>query len=168
MGIHRAAGILIVSLATLLTACEDGGGTRFGFAAPTAPFSGLPFVNASLFPPTIGFTSVAGFRCPTTAPFFSSFSLFIDQSDGVDIFLDQVRFQFADDGGRRSSLLLARADLAAMFGSTLVAGGASRTFDFRSQFGCGLLSLPSSLFVDFVTLNRLGVSHQSTLNAVLR
>ena len=166
MRIHRALGMLIVSLATMLTACDDGGR---GFGARTAPFAGpSPFAGASLFPQTIGFSSVSEFRCPSIAPFFTSFSLFIDQRGGSDVFLDQVHFQFGDHGGNRSPLLLSRSDLTAMFGSTLVPGGGTRTFAFKPQFGCGLATVPSNLFVDFITLNRSGVAHPSTLTAVLR
>ena len=165
MNVHRPAGILLVSLATLLTACENEKGTRirFGLAEPSPPF-----VGASLFPSTIGFTSIAGSRCPSIAPFLASFSLFIDQRSGSDIFLDEINFHFGDRSGRRSPLQLTRSDLTQMFGTTFVSAGATRTFDFSSQFGCGLVSVPSLLFIDLTTLNRGGVRHQSTLTATLR
>jgi hypothetical protein len=170
MSIGRPAGILLVSLATALSGCDDNG-TRIGFgsAGPAAPFVGAsPFVGATLLPSTIGFTSVAGSRCPSIAPFLASFSLFIDQRSGSDIFLDEINFHFGDRSGRRSPLQLTRSDLARMFGTTFVSAGATRTFDFSPQFGCGLVSVPSLLFIDLTTLNRGGVRHQSTLTATLR
>jgi len=170
MSICRPAGILLVSLATVLTGCEDNG-TRIGFglAGPAAPFVGAsPLVGATLVPSTIGFTSVTGSRCPSIAPFLASFSLFIDQRSGTDLFLDHVTFHFGDHSGRRSPSQLTRTDLMGMFGTTFVPAGATRTFDFNAPFGCGLLSVPSLLFVDLITLNRSGVRHQSTLTATLR
>jgi hypothetical protein len=107
-------------------------------------------------------------RCPSIAPFLASFSLFIDQRSGSDIFLDEINFHFGDGSGRRSPLQLTRSDLTRMFGTTFVAAGATRTFDFSPQFGCGLVSVPSLLFIDLTTLNRGGVRHQSTLTATLR
>jgi hypothetical protein len=164
MSIRRPAGILLVSLATMLTACDDfnATGTGIGMAAPS------PFVSAGLFPPTLGFTSVPGFRCPAIAPFLSTFSLFIDQRSGTDIFLDQINFQFGDRSGRQSPLQLSRSDLTLMFGTTFVPAGATRTFDFRPQFGCEFLSVPQLLFIDLTTLNRAGIRHQTTLTATLQ
>jgi hypothetical protein len=42
------------------------------------------------------------------------------------------------------------------------------TIDFRPQFGCEFLTVPSMLFIDLTTLNRSGVRQQSTLSATLR
>lgn len=168
MRVHRTVGVLVASLAAVLAGCENGHGVRIGFNT-TAPFVGAsPVVGASLFPQTIGFMSVPGSRCPTIAPFLSSFSLFIDQRGGSDIFLDQVVFQFADRSGHRSPTQFRRDDLTRMFGTTFVGAGATRSFDFTSQFGCGFLSVPSLLYIDLITLNRSGVTHQSTLTATLR
>lgn len=165
MSIRRAAGILLVSLATAVAGCEDDKGTGIGvgLGGPSAPF-----VGASVSPSTISFTSVAGSRCPSIAPFLSSFSLFIDQRSGTDIFLDHLSFEFGDGSGRRSPFQLSRSDLTRTFGSTLVPRGATRAFDFRPQFGCGFLTAPSLLLIDLTTLNRSGVRHQSTLTATLR
>jgi hypothetical protein len=164
MGIRRPVGILLVSLATVLTACDDftAIGTGVGSLEPS------PFVRASLLPPTLGFTSIAGFRCPTIAPFLSQFSLLIDQRGGTDLFLDQVNFRFGDRSGRLSPRQLTRSDLTRMFGTTLVPGGATRTFDFEPRFGCEFLSVPNLLFIDLSTLHRDGVRHQSTLTATLK
>jgi len=170
MSIRRPAGILLVALATVLTACDDFKATGVGIGLPVpAPLVGAsPIVGASLLPTIIDFTSVVGSRCPSVAPFLSSFSLFIDQRSGTDIFLDQINFQFGDRSGRRSPLQLTRSDLTLMFGTTFVPGGATRTFDFRPQFGCEFVSMPSVLFIDLTTLNRSGVRHQSTLSATLK
>ena len=120
MSLRRFAGLLIVSLAPILAACDDfkATGIGVGLLAPS------PSVRASLLPPTLGFTSVPGFRCPGIAPFLSPLSLFIDQRGGTDIFLDQITFQFGDRSGRRSALQLTGHDLTGMFGTTLVPAGA--------------------------------------------
>src|SRR5262245_42671298 len=156
MRIHRAAGILVVSLATIAAGCEGDHGTGIGFSTGSAPFvAASPIVGATLVPRTIGFTPVAS-RCPSIGPFLSSFSLFVDQRTSSDIFLDHIDLQFADHSGRRSALQFTHSDLTQMFGTTLVSAGAARTFDFSARFGCDFVSVPAVLIIDLVTLTRSG------------
>ena len=168
MRIHRPAGVLIVSLGLLFAACDELklGGTATLAPSPFGPPA--PFAGASLHPATIGFTSVPAFRCPSIEPFFSTFSLFVDRRSSSDIFMDHVVFEFVDGAGRRSPLQLTRGELTSMFGTTLVAGGATRTFHFSPRFGCGFSSLPTLLVVDLSFLNRSGSRHRSTLTASVR
>ena len=163
-------GVLIVSLALLFVACENGKRVRVSasLTAPSPFGAPAPFAGASLLPATIGFTSVPVFNCPSLAPFFSNFSLFVDQRSGSDIIIDHVVFQFIDRSDRRSSLPLTRSDLSTMFGTTEVPAGATRTFRFNPRFGCGFLSVPSLLVIDLSILNRSGVRHRSTMTAAIR
>ncbi len=172
MSIHRPAGALILSLAIAFAACDDDYYRRVRVRAslnePSAFGPPAPFAGASVFPSTIGFTAVPVFRCPSISPFSSTFSLFIDQRGGSDVFLDDIVFVFVDVSDHRSPLQLTRGDLTTMFGSTLVSAGATRTFRFSPQFGCGFISVPSLLVIDLSVLNRSGVSHRNRLTAFVR
>ena len=167
MKVHRRAGILVGSLAIVFAACDSDIRVRTSLAAPSPFGPSAPFAGASL-PATIDFRAVSAFSCPSIAPFFSTFSLFIDRRGADDIFVDQATFQFVDRAGRRSEHVLTRSDFATRFGTTLVRGGETRTFDFNPTFGCGFISVPSLLVIDLSILNRGGVRRVSTLSAALR
>ena len=167
MNVHRHAGLLVAALAILCAACDSDIRMRASGAAPSPFGPSAAFAGASL-PATIDFRTVSVFNCPTIAPFFSTVSLFIDRRGADDIFVDRLIFQFVDRAGRRSQQQLTRTDLAAMFGTTLVRGGQTRTFDFTPTFGCGFISVPSLLMIDLSILNRGGVRRGSTLSAAFR
>jgi hypothetical protein len=170
MNLHGPAGALIVSLAVLVAACDSKSSTpnRSAFTAPS-PFGGpAPFVGASLASDTIGFTSVTTFGCPWIAPFTTSFSVLVDQRSRSDIFMDRASLRFVDGSGLPSPLELTRADLTGMFGTTLVPGGTTRRFEFEPDFGCGFVSVPTSLFVELLFLDRNGARHNSRLTATVR
>jgi hypothetical protein len=116
-------------------------------------------------PPTIPFHILPVFGCPSASPFETSFSLVIDQRDGIDVSVHEVGFRFIDSSGFDSPLILGQRDLAALFGSTLVAGGTSRTFPFQPRFGCGLSSTPRSMVMRLLLFDRHGRSHERTLTA---
>ena len=105
------------------------------------------------------------FGCPSAAPFVTSFSLLIDQRDGIDVFVHEVGFRFVDAAGFDSPLIFRESDLATRFGSTLLVAGTSRTFAFQPRFGCGLSSTPHLMIVRLVLLDRNRRTHERTLMA---
>ena len=165
------AGLLIGSLAILLAACDDDG-TRLrvqgALTAPTAFGAPAPFVGASLDPAAIRFARVPAFFCPLTPPFTARFSLLIDPRGRADVFVDRIGLRFLDGTGRASPFQLTSGDLFRQFGTTLVPGGAVRTFDFHPQFGCGFASIPALLFIEVELRERDGRTHIKTLSADLR
>jgi hypothetical protein len=168
MNVHRRASLLVGSLAIVFAACDSDFRVRTSLAAPSPFGPPAPFAGGASLPATIDFRAVSAFSCPSIGPFFSTVSLFIDRRGADDIFVDQLTFQFLDRSGRRSQHQLTRTDLATRFGTTLVSGGQTRTFDFNPTFGCGFISVPSLLVIDLSILNRGGVRQGSTLSAALR
>jgi hypothetical protein len=170
MTVHRlVGGLLVGAVAVLAGACEDSDWQKHKsahFFEPSPPFVGTsPFVGTQVLPTTIGFATVPFVNCPFVAPFTSNFSLVVDQRSGSDLFLDHAFFRFVDGLGLPSPLDLTRPDLVGMFGSTLVPSGVVRTFRFQPQFGCGFVSVPTSVFINMTFVDRAGTKRHHKTSA---
>jgi hypothetical protein len=169
MRVHRLVCVLVGSLAVVSGGCEDGDWHRKHHFLEPSPFVGVaPFVGATVLPSTIGFAAVPVFGCPLVAPFTSSFSLVVNHGGGPDLFMDRAAFRFVDGLGLPSPLDLTRPDLVGMFGSTFVASGATRTFHFRPQFGCGFVAAPRSVFLNLTFVDRSGGKHHHATTAFIK
>lgn len=160
--IRSAAVLLCVSLGS--AACDENRPAILlarGVASPST------IVNALVVPSTLPFQILPVAGCPLVSPFASAFSLVIDQRGGVDLLLHEVGFQFLDTAGFVSPLFFTRADLTLLFGSTFIATGTSRTFDFRTEFGCGFASSPRSMAARLVFLDRNGTRLERTMTAFM-
>jgi len=167
----RRIGRVIVLITPLALASCDSSPARIVGRSVTGPSrASVPphptaFITPMLVPLPIPFQTLPVIGCPTASPFGTSFSLIIDQSDGIDVFLHQVGFRFVDGAGFESPLIFSDIDLATRFGSTLVIAGSSRTFPFQPQFGCGLSSAPHLMVAQVLLLDRTGRRHERTLTA---
>jgi hypothetical protein len=136
---HKPSVAFTLLVAALLTACDDNGGPR----SPVEPGFTTQSSNVG-FQPSIGLGStslssqpVDDVRCPDEPPFFAPFNLTVGAAAG-DVFLDAVRFRFADIVGvTMPQVTLAPPSLMNLFGSTNVSAHTSRTFPFLFRFGCG-------------------------------
>jgi hypothetical protein len=149
-------------MAIATAACDEG--TRGaivanGFASPST------VVNAAVVPSTLPFQILPASGCPFASPFASAFSLVVDHRGPVDLLLHEAGFQFIDAGGLVSPLFFTTTDLTLLFGSTFVSAGTSRTFDFRTQFGCQFRSSPHRLAGRLVLVDRHGERHERTISA---
>lgn len=160
--IRTAAVVLSISLGS--AACDENSPATLvarGVASPSA------IVNALVVPSTLPFQILPVAGCPFVSPFASTFSLVIDQRGGVDLFLHEVGFQFFDTAGFVSPLFFTRTDLTLLFGPTFIATGTSRTFDFRTEFGCGFASLPRSMAAQLILVDQNGRRLERTMTALM-
>jgi hypothetical protein len=161
--------IAALLLPFLLVACDDDGGLRGTISVSSLTTAPSTVISATIVPTTLSFHILPIFGgCPSASPFSSNFGLFIDQRGGADLSLHQVGFQFVDFSGFGSPVTFLRHDLVTLFGSTLVAGGTSRTFGFQPHFGCGFVSAPHSMAAHLVLLDRIGTRHERRLTVPLR
>ena len=163
------AGILLVPIA--LASCDGqpsmltGGAITKPSNVPAQPATNVFNVFPAVMPPTIPFQILPVFGCPLVSPFATSFSLVIDQRDGLDIIVSEVGLRFIDQSGFESPLIFSESDLATLFGTTIVLGGTRRMFPFHPRFGCGLRSTPHVMVVRLLLRDRSGRSHERTLTA---
>jgi hypothetical protein len=169
----RRIGNVIVLIAPLaLASCDSQPAMLFGSAITRPSNASVPppsngfNISPMLVPSTIPFHILPVFGCPSASPFMTSFSLVIDQRDGIDVFVHEVGFRFVDGAGFDSPLTLGHGDLATLFGSTLVVAGTSRTFAFQPRFGCGLSSTPHVMVLRLLLHDRNGRPHERTLTAL--
>jgi hypothetical protein len=169
--LRRVRNVIVLIVPVALASC-DSQPTMLSNSAITRPsnVSSPPPPNGfnispALMPPTIPFHILPVFGCPSASPFETRFSLVIDQRDGIDVSMHEVDFRFIDGSGFESPLILGERDLAALFGSTLVVGGTSRTFPFQPRFGCGLSSTPRLMVMRLLLFDRHGRSHERMLTA---
>lgn len=169
--LRRIGNVIVLIVPVALASCDSqptmlsgSAITRPSNATSPQPPNGFN-ISPALVPPTIPFHILPVFGCPSSSPFETSFSLVIDQRDGIDVFVHEVGFRFIDGAGFDSPLMLGQRDLAALFGSTLVVGGTSRTFPFQPRFGCGLSSTPRLMVMRLLLFDRHGRSHERTLTA---
>jgi hypothetical protein len=160
----RTASIVgVLALAMSAGACEQSHGPQVGIVfGPSASSTAL--AGAFSFPSAFPFGSA--FAC--VSPFAAApFDVVLTASSAVD--LQQVTLRLGDGshvGG--PSVTIARADLAARFGSTVILRGARRTLTLRPEFACPHPELQFLLgditFTDLVT----GASSMTTVSATIR
>ena len=169
--LRRIGNIIVLIMPLALASCDSAPATLFGSAitgpsnVPIPQHSNVFNISPMLVPSTIPFHILPVFGCPLASPFVTSFSLIIDQRDGIDVFVHEVGFRFVDGAGFDSPLIFRQGDLATQFGSTLVVAGTSRTFAFQPRFGCGLSSTPHMMVLRLLLLDRHGRTHERTLTA---
>lgn len=171
--LRRIGYIIVLIVPVALASCDDSQPTTMlsnsAIIRPSHASNPQPPYGANIFPAVvpsqIPFHVLPVFGCPSASPFETSFSLVIDQRDGIDVFVHEVGFRFIDSSGFDSPLILGQRDLATLFGSTLVVGGTSRTFPFQPRFGCGLSSTPRLMIMQLHMFDRHGRSHERTLTA---
>jgi hypothetical protein len=169
--LRRIGNVIVLIVPIALASCDSqparlfgSGITRPSTASVPPPPNGFN-ISPMLAPSTIPFQILPVFGCPSASPFATSFSLIIDQRDGIDVFVHEVGFRFVDGAGFDSPQILGERDLATLFGSTLVVAGTRRTFPFEPRFGCGLSSTPNSMVMRLLLLDRSGRPHERTLTA---
>jgi hypothetical protein len=123
-----------------------------------------PMVNAadfrpgiSLEPTPITFIAPSGVPCPLGGFAFNpSFHLLV--TAGVQaVTLSSVTIHMIDGSNLGGpSITVPQPELAARFGSTLVAGGATRDFALRPDFGC-IARLPTALRSSALILDQRGI-----------
>jgi hypothetical protein len=169
--LRRIGNVIVLIVPVALASCDSQPTMLLGSAITRPSDATVPQppngfnISPALVPSTIPFHILPVFGCPSASPFETSFSLVIDQRDGIDVFLHEVGFRFVDGSGFDSPLTLGHRDLATLFGSTLVVAGTSRTFPFQPRFGCGLSSTPASMVMRLLLLDRNGRPHERTLTA---
>ncbi len=123
-----------------------------------------PMVNAadfrpglSLEPTPITFIAPSGVPCPLGGFAFNpSFHLLV--TAGVQaVTLSSVTIHMIDGSNLGGpSITVPQPELAARFGSTLIAGGATRDFALRPDFGC-IARLPTALRSSALILDQRGI-----------
>jgi hypothetical protein len=151
-------GCLLLTAILALAACDrPNNGKTYITSTGAELLASSPAVSARVAPLTLPLVRVASPACAIGPAFSTSFDLIFVSVPDSAFFVDRVTIRLNDGTVLGSPLTFPRADLNAMFGSTLVAG--TRAFPFRPVFDCGFRS-PLSLLVD-VTLINSGGSVQS-------
>jgi hypothetical protein len=136
-----------------LTACDrPNNGTTLITSTGAELLASTPVVSARLAPQTLPILG-ANASCAFGSGFGTAFDLIFVATPDSAFFVDGVTLRLIDGTVLGSSITFPRADLNAMFGSTLVSG--TRAFAFQPVFGCGLRN-PASLFVDVTLIDRGG------------
>jgi hypothetical protein len=162
---HTPARVALLAFAlpfALIASACDGLNLAVGSVVSPAPF-----VGTTLVPSPILFHSIPAFGCPIVPPFHSQFTIAIDQTTGVDLFLDTLDLRFHDTTGLASAVIFSRSELSGLFGHTRVPTGIRRSFDFRTRFGCGLVGRPHSVVGVLIFFDGRGGTHRSTVTARL-
>ncbi len=155
----------VLILAVLAAAGCGDTSTRIGvgvLSAPTVP------INATISPQALQLTTLAGVPCASFAASAARLQVAVFAPSGTNLFVDRVTFRLLDGssvGGPQ--MTFPRADLNALFGTTLVNAGAQRVFAFQPTFGCGVFQ-PITLAADLFLLDQFGVQRVTTLTAVIR
>jgi hypothetical protein len=152
--------------ATLLigatTACETQPAGRIAFV-PTAAVSPIP---VQLIPQALPLVPLAGFICPLSSPFTTSFNLVIGTVP-TNLFFQGLTVQPIDQNGVAGlSTVLTTTEIAGS-GSALITAGTTRTFLLQPQFGCGV-SVPQVFLTDIVLVDSFGSVHHTTLKTPFR
>ena len=134
-----------------------------------------PMVNAadfrpgiSLEPTPITFIAPSGVPCPLGEFAFNpSFHLLV--TAGVQVVtLSSVTIHMIDGSNLGGpSITVPQPELAARFGSTLIAGGATRDFALRPDFGC-IARLPTALRSSALILDQRGIPQTITVQGRVR
>jgi hypothetical protein len=150
--------MVIVVVAAAVAACDRDTNRR----GTSIAFSPTLAIGAQISPQTLPFATVTA-ACASGSLFTTDFDLVIVLTRQVNVFMDRVTLHLLDGTNVGGPLLtFPRAQLNAMFGSTLVVG--TRAFSFRPQFGCGT-KRPRSLVADVILIDADGNGRSVSITA---
>jgi hypothetical protein len=154
--------IAMVVAAVAMAAC-DRTTNRSGTVITFAP---TPAIAAQISPQTLPLFVATTTPCTAGIAFTTGFDLVIVQTGSANVSIDQVTLRLIDGTGLGGpSITIPQPQLASMFGSTLVAG--TRSFSFNPQFACGL-TRPGSIAGTVVLTDAEGIVRTVSVDAAFR
>jgi hypothetical protein len=149
-------------------ACDEIAPEDQELTAPSGTGFVTPTVNTLVIPATtLPFDVMPVLGCPFAPPFKSRFSVVVNPV-GADLTLNEVGLHFVDTAGFVSPVMFNENDLVALFGSTKVFAGISRTFAFHTDFGCNFHGTPHVLRGKAVFVNPVGKRMERTFEGQFR
>lgn len=133
--VKRIAAITILAASFLTVGCSDTDTTATATGPTSLQLAGSTF--ASISPSFVSAQLIGRSACPELQPLRVTPNLVV-QSDGVTLFLNEVRMRFTDRAGLTGpQVTLPAPMLTVQFGTALIQARSSRRFPLDFSFGCG-------------------------------